>query len=99
MMPKPPFPCIVAVNYSSQVVPGVFLYSFSCSRHSSDEAKLKWSYKHGDGSVPFVGITIGKKLEETVEKHPHKEAHIFCRDDVRLSFESLLEKVGVGCIH
>ena len=66
---------------------------FVFHRHYSDEPKLKWSYKHGDSSVPFVGITIGKKLEETTEKYPHKEAHVFCKDNVRINFESLLEQV------
>ena len=69
------------------------IYLFSVVFSSQRSEKLKWSYYHGGHAPPLSGITIGKKLAETTEKHPDKEAHVFCRQNVRLTFQQLLEKV------
>ncbi|CAG5115768.1 unnamed protein product [Candidula unifasciata] len=66
--------------------------SFHTSSVATVEAK-KWSYIHGPSSVPLLGTTIGKRLQEKVEAHPDKTAVIFFKDGITLTFADLLEKV------
>ncbi|KAL3879067.1 hypothetical protein ACJMK2_031381 [Sinanodonta woodiana] len=44
----------------------------------------------GPGDVPLRGITIGKALQEQVERNPDKEALVFCRTNKRRTFSQLL---------
>lgn len=53
----------------------------------------KISYNYGNSNKGLIGKTIGQLLEERVEKHPDKEAVIVSRDNIRLTFEQLLEQV------
>ncbi|KAK6173384.1 hypothetical protein SNE40_016846 [Patella caerulea] len=62
-----------------------------CSNAGAE--KLKWSYVHGNDSQPLLGITIGKALQNTVERNPTKEAVVFYDDGIRKTNEQLLEDV------
>ncbi|KAK2178700.1 hypothetical protein NP493_533g01030 [Ridgeia piscesae] len=65
-------------------------YSTETPRGLRHEEKLKWSYVHGLASTPLIGVTIGQRLRDMAEAHPGREAMVFCRDDVRFTFEQLL---------
>ncbi|BFZ14963.1 hypothetical protein BsWGS_18002 [Bradybaena similaris] len=69
--------------------------SFHTSGQTAAHAK-KWSYIHGPSSVPLLGTTIGKRLQEKVEAHPDKTAVIFFKDGITLTFAELLEKVNIN---
>ncbi|KAK3597466.1 hypothetical protein CHS0354_041885 [Potamilus streckersoni] len=64
----------------------------STSPSARTQEKLKWSYVHGPSDVPLRGITIGRALQEQVEKHPDKEALVFSLQDKRRTFSQLLEE-------
>ena len=49
--------------------------------------------------MPLIGTTIGKLLESTVEKHPEKEAVVFMENNIRLTFQQLLEEVHCVCLN
>lgn len=51
------------------------------------------SYNFGASNKPLIGKTIGQLLEEKAELHPDKDAVIVSQDNVRLTFEQLLEQV------
>jgi hypothetical protein len=55
-------------------------------------SEVKLSYVHGQGSQPLIGVTIGRLLEQTTDKHPDKEAIVVCHQTVRLTFQQLLHQ-------
>uniref|UniRef100_A0A0B7AQC8 Medium-chain acyl-CoA ligase ACSF2, mitochondrial n=1 Tax=Arion vulgaris TaxID=1028688 RepID=A0A0B7AQC8_9EUPU len=64
------------------------------SVHTSAQTNtLKWSYTHGASSIPLLGMTIGKRLQEQVEVNPDKTAVVFFQDGVKLTFAEMLDKV------
>ncbi|RUS88269.1 hypothetical protein EGW08_003971 [Elysia chlorotica] len=56
------------------------------------QPQQKWSYVHGPSSVPLLGQTIGRALQDKTSKHPDKAAAIFPKENVQLSFQELLQK-------
>ncbi|GFN77677.1 acyl-CoA synthetase family member 2, mitochondrial [Plakobranchus ocellatus] len=65
----------------------------SCFHTSTkSQPQQKWSYIHGPSSVPLLGITIGRALQDRVSKHPDKTAVIVPKDNARLTFQELLNK-------
>ncbi|XP_059804976.1 medium-chain acyl-CoA ligase ACSF2, mitochondrial isoform X1 [Hypanus sabinus] len=54
---------------------------------------LTTSYIHGATNMPLVGKTIGQYFDETVDKHPDREALVFVRDGVRKTFGQLKQEV------
>ncbi|KAK3738072.1 hypothetical protein RRG08_064975 [Elysia crispata] len=62
--------------------------------HTSGQCQphQKWSYIHGPSSVPLLGVTIGRALQDKTSKHPDKPAAIFRQENVQFSFQELLEK-------
>ena len=73
-------------------------YSTETPRGLRDEEKLKWSYVHGLASTPLIGVTIGQRLRDMAEAHPGREAMVFCRHNVRFTFEQLLTQVTTGLV-
>ena len=60
----------------------------------SSREKLQFSYCQGLSTKPFLGETIGQKLDKTVEKFPDREAYVFCEDNKRATFAKFQEEVG-----
>ena len=58
------------------------------------QEKLTLSYSHGVSSKPFIGDTIGRKLDKTVDKFPDREAYVFCEDNERATFAQLKDEVN-----
>ncbi|KAI0212128.1 hypothetical protein LSAT2_002969 [Lamellibrachia satsuma] len=71
-------------------------YATEASRGLKVQEKLRWSYVHGAASTPLIGVTIGQKLQDMTEAHPEREAMVFCRANVRYTFEQLLTQVNRG---
>ncbi|XP_022795327.1 acyl-CoA synthetase family member 2, mitochondrial-like isoform X3 [Stylophora pistillata] len=53
---------------------------------TSSHEKLQFSYCQGISSKPFIGETIGQRLDKTVEKFPDREAYVCCEDNKRATF-------------
>ncbi|XP_069785486.1 medium-chain acyl-CoA ligase ACSF2, mitochondrial [Narcine bancroftii] len=69
--------------------------------HPPLKPSLTTSYIHGAMNMPFVGKTIGQCFDETVNKHPDKEAVVFLRDGVRKTFGQLkqeADKMAAGLL-
>lgn len=52
-------------------------------------------------STPLIGVTIGQRLRDMAEAHPTREAMVFCRANVRYTFEQLLtqaDKLAAGLL-
>lgn len=64
------------------------------SVHTSGQCsdKQKWSYIHCASPIPLLGVTIGRGLQNRVEKHPDKASAIFPKQSVQLTFQELLQK-------
>ncbi|KAJ8027739.1 Acyl-CoA synthetase family member 2, mitochondrial [Holothuria leucospilota] len=56
--------------------------------------QLKESYYHATSEVPFLGKTIGRVLDETVEKHPERTAYVFPKDDKRRTFREMQDEIN-----
>ena len=54
---------------------------------------MKNSYTSGTSSVPLLGVTIGDKFDEIVEKYAQKEALIVSHQDIRWTYQELGDKV------
>ncbi|CAG2247729.1 ACSF2 [Mytilus edulis] len=54
--------------------------------------KQKWSYAHGPSDTPLLGSTIGQALQDWTELRPDKEAAIFCKGNIRKTFQQILEE-------
>ena len=67
---------------------------------SSDlqQEKLTYSYCQGVYSKPFIGDTIGQRLDKIADKFPDREAYIFCEDNERATFSQLREEVRLANI-
>lgn len=61
------------------------------STNSNQYEKL--SYFHGIPSKALLGSTIGQIVDVTSEKHPDREAYVFCESGKRASFAELKSKV------
>ena len=64
----------------------VFFFSYAHQR-------LVQSYDHGQTVNPLQNITIGQSVLKTVEKHPDREALVFCEDGVRYNFSDFWSRV------
>jgi len=53
----------------------------------------KWSYAHGEGTAGLIGATIGQLLEQRTSVDPDKEAVVVVHQNVRLTFQQLLQQV------
>ena len=51
------------------------------------------SYLHGASPTPLLGVTIGQRLEWAAERVPEREAFVFCKRNVRLTFAQYLQQV------
>ena len=51
------------------------------------------SYTSGTSSIPLLGITIGDKFDETVQKFPHQEALIVHQQNIRWTYQELQNEV------
>ncbi|XP_014667052.1 PREDICTED: acyl-CoA synthetase family member 2, mitochondrial-like, partial [Priapulus caudatus] len=60
--------------------------------HSSSNGKLVQSYLQVQAEEPLLGCTIGMQLEEAALKYPDREAFVLCKDNVRYTYEQVLEK-------
>jgi len=69
-----------------------YLQYFSFPSSSSHE-KLQFSYCQGLSTKRFLGETIGRKLDKTVEKFPDREAYVCCEDNERATFAKFQEEV------
>ena len=54
---------------------------------------LTRSYVHGASSKPFLDTTIGAHFDQTVERHPGREALVVCHQGVRWTYSELRERV------
>ena len=57
------------------------------------DRKLTRSYLHAPGKLPFIGRTIGQQLYVSAEEYQDKEMYVFYKDDERISFAEMKEKV------
>ncbi len=55
--------------------------------------KLTRSYLHAPGKFPFIGRTIGQQLYVVADEYKDKEMYVFYKDDERISFAEMKEKV------
>ncbi len=53
----------------------------------------KYSYTSGTSSIPLLGMTIGDKFDETVQKFPNREALIVHHQNVRWTYQELKVQV------
>ena len=51
------------------------------------------SYLHGASAIPLLGVTIGQRIEWAAERVPEREAIVFCKRNVRLTFAQYLQQV------
>ncbi|XP_078588559.1 medium-chain acyl-CoA ligase ACSF2, mitochondrial-like isoform X2 [Branchiostoma floridae x Branchiostoma japonicum] len=58
----------------------------------SEAAHLTHSYRHGLAATPLQGVTIGQKLQQTVQKFPNREMFVFKRGNVRRTFQQFFEE-------
>ncbi|XP_038055851.1 medium-chain acyl-CoA ligase ACSF2, mitochondrial-like [Patiria miniata] len=68
---------------------------------SSVLSKQELSYFHNAGPTPLIGKTIGRMMDETTEKFPDRDAHVFVRDGIRRTFEEFreeTEKIVLGLL-
>ncbi|XP_064632359.1 medium-chain acyl-CoA ligase ACSF2, mitochondrial-like [Lineus longissimus] len=54
--------------------------------------RQQWSYLQGRSDTPLLGKTIGQLMLEQAEKHPDNEAFVFPHQNIRISFQDLLEQ-------
>ncbi|XP_038055852.1 medium-chain acyl-CoA ligase ACSF2, mitochondrial-like [Patiria miniata] len=59
---------------------------------SSVLSKQELSYFHNAGPTPLIGKTIGQIMDETTEKFPDRDAHVFLRDGIRRTFAEFREE-------
>ncbi|XP_052077607.1 medium-chain acyl-CoA ligase ACSF2, mitochondrial-like [Mytilus californianus] len=59
---------------------------------ASSGNKQKWSYAHGPSDTPLLGSTIGQALQDWTELRPDKEAAVFCKGNIRKTFQQILEE-------
>ncbi|XP_078493654.1 medium-chain acyl-CoA ligase ACSF2, mitochondrial-like [Ciona intestinalis] len=79
---------------------------FSLTRSNNIElptrrAKLVNSYYHGTSPFPLSDLTLGKALQQTVEKYPDRECLVFCEDNQRLTFSEFMievDKLAAGLL-
>ena len=43
---------------------------------------------------PLIGKTIGQIMDETTEKYPDRESHVFCADGIRRTFAQFKQEVS-----
>lgn len=53
----------------------------------------KLSYFYGLPGKPFLASTVGQFIDKAAEKHPDREAYIFCESGRRATFEEFKVKV------
>jgi fatty-acyl-CoA synthase len=61
----------------------------------------KFSYDNGISDIPLLGVTIGEKLKETVEKYPDKEALCVPYQNYRATYKEFwkqIEEVAKGIL-
>ena len=51
------------------------------------------SYTCGTSDLPLIGMTIGDKLDETVERYPENEALVVVHQDIRWTYKELHDEV------
>ncbi|XP_033646338.1 medium-chain acyl-CoA ligase ACSF2, mitochondrial-like isoform X1 [Asterias rubens] len=57
------------------------------------------SYYHAVGKEPLIGKTMGQIMDETTEKYPDRESHVFCADGIRRTFAQFkqeTDKIALG---
>ncbi|XP_071787632.1 medium-chain acyl-CoA ligase ACSF2, mitochondrial-like [Asterias amurensis] len=73
---------------------------FSCNRSvSANHNEL--SYYHAAVNEPLIGKTIGQIMDETTEKYPDRESHVFCADGIRRTFAQFkqeTDKIALGLL-
>ena len=57
--------------------------------------QLVYSYSHGLYPAPFIGETIGQRLDWATENFPDREAYVCCEDKTRATFAEFREEVLV----
>ena len=71
--------------------------SFSLSSPVTQQTQAKalpqLSYLHGASRIPLLGVTIGQRIEWAAERVPEREAIVFCKRNVRLTFAQYLQQV------
>ena len=55
--------------------------------------RLTMSYVHGASATPFLGQTIGRQFDLTVERFPDREALVVRHQAVRWSYAEFRERV------
>ena len=70
----------------------IFLSLFASSVAQN---KLVYSYSHGLSTAPFIGDTIGQRLDWATETFPEREAYVCCEDKNRATFAEFREEVHV----
>ncbi|XP_070552712.1 medium-chain acyl-CoA ligase ACSF2, mitochondrial-like [Ptychodera flava] len=63
------------------------------STASQQEQKYTQSYAHTASSVPLVGQTIGKIIDETTEKWPDRTAVVFPQQGIRRTYEEFRQEI------
>ncbi len=53
----------------------------------------KLSYSSGTSSIPLLGITIGDKFDEIVDKYPNQEALVVVHQNIRWTYKELQAEV------
>ena len=53
----------------------------------------KLSYSSGTSSIPLLGITIGDKFDEIVDKYPNQEALVVVHQNIRWAYKELQAEV------
>ncbi|XP_022091530.1 LOW QUALITY PROTEIN: acyl-CoA synthetase family member 2, mitochondrial-like [Acanthaster planci] len=67
----------------------------------SVSSNIRLSYFHNVGFTSLIGKTIGQVMDETTEKFPDRDAHVFLRDGIRRTFEDFreeTEKIALGLL-
>ena len=68
----------------------MFIFNYVYYRHLFTS---NLSYAHGKGTAGLIGATIGQLLEQRASLDPDKEAVVVIHQDVRLTFQELLQQV------
>lgn len=77
----------------------LFSVSTHVKRLSDSSATVKQqesSYVHGASSTPLLGVTIGQRIEWAANRVPDREAIVFCKRNVRLTFAQYLQQVSTS---
>ena len=65
----------------------------SSEQAGTEQRSLGLSYSHTPSARPLLGVTIGRQLEWAAARAADRDAFVFTKLGVRLSFAELLKKV------